>query len=134
MNQSGRMDKVREYIEAGGYEVVFVTDEAEPERGSQASLVPMDRAAALAEVEEWETRLADWQAKYEERVTSRVGEYAHAVVAAEAEADRLKAALAEYGQHADRCAIFVFVRASHSFKECDCGLAAALAPADRNTT
>ena len=55
------------------------------------------------------------------------------LAAANAEMDSLKArvreleeALADYGQHTIRCA-FEFVKANGGFKDCDCGLAEALA-------
>ncbi len=72
-------------------------------------------AAALAEVEEWEREMRRTQTYYEE-ANDRAD-------AAEAEADRLKAALTEIadpdGRHSKRAAEIA---------------RAALAPADRNTT
>jgi len=107
---SARMEKVREALRWVDFDNLSVKAQD-------------DVAAALAEVEEWETRLAQFERHVEQVIEPTLLARAEA---AEAEADRLKAALRmTQGRigHAAWC-------------ECDiCApIRAALVPADRDTT
>ncbi len=110
MNQSGRMEQTREAL-----------------RWNSTGL----RLPALAEVEEWETRLAEaeklygiFRARYEDKYTEWDAAKTNAVKDAMAEADRLKAALEA-----------VVATDSKWIRHPGVEIArAALAPADRNTT
>jgi hypothetical protein len=50
-------DIVREFVDAGGYEVIWTLDEAEPELGKQASIVPRDKEPVLAALDRLESQL-----------------------------------------------------------------------------
>ncbi len=111
MNQSGRMDKVR-----------YALGQL---RWAYSDL----SAAALAEVEEWEASRQDADLVHETatiRAATLQAAHAANMKAAEAEADRLKAALEAIVQELseEHVSLTVVLRIAH----------AALAPADRNTT
>lgn len=51
-------DTIREFITEGGVEVVWTTDEGEPERGKQPAIVSMDKEPALAALDALVAELA----------------------------------------------------------------------------
>ncbi len=106
MNQSGRMENVRAALAVLDEDGLGVVGRARA-------------AAALAEVEEWETRLAATE--------TQATEQWRRAEAAEVEADRLKAALTAI---AERDWVENVLDPQHAAM----AARAALVPADRNTT
>ncbi len=97
---SARQEKVREALEGLNTEMGFALSEKNQLSGIQMRMFQPRIIAALAEVEEWETRLAVAEHEAKGWIQHDTKSYAEATSraiaraeAAEAEADRLKAAL-----------------------------------------